>query len=1230
MAKTLVGPFKVSDKEYKEIQRRIARKKKREAAKKYPAQPGVQKYLPKGPSQATKERQLRAVATGKRVVLPGGKTGKNPQHIANQQRAEMRRFLQEYVRQFKNRNELKEVSGDIGKAGKQVLGAIEDLGTVIGGKALSDLGKGVPSRGGALSAGAGAEIDRKAEEAAKRLTKNAAAVIDLTARPSYGVSSGVKAAIKGEDIPKAVGKGLQGKDRGGFASVLKELGVKNKTVRDIAGFAGDVALDPTTYLTLGAGTVTSSVAKQAGRNASKLAAKQGLKGKARDKFISDAKNKAVKAYLAKGGTEGRGVQVGMRASIPLTSKQAQVSTTGKTTAKLGRAKIKKLSGENTRTLSEATERVRTSKPVAGVTETLSPTARPKGMKRDVWETLQRETGSARSRIAHGESKANRYEMAVKKAKITPDDIKRKENFTAAQLRNGEGGPALKRLQQIMDEARTVQRKAGVDVPEFVPGAMTRQQKKRLSRAGRKDVKGQQRLVTTAKKKLQREKAKLAVMERSSTQVPKAQLTRQKNRVAQAEINVQQVSELDTALPKRLPNESSRDLVLRTAQMGGRRGKAARAIAAENDEDALSYVLHARKSSLQKEEAERLTTGFPSRQSKPTKGKQRTIRKKLENLEERGLPTDFETAAGPIVRTVTRRAESNAALSDMWQGIKQHSRKVQKGKPINLDEGEAIYKFDPQNPGNLVRVAGWEEPGKVRGIEASIASSKRPRDPSTLVVLEDQIYEKAKELVSAPKAAGSAAGRAVDKTTGMLKKTLLRTPAKYMRDIYGNLEFTYKADVPMIAGSRNAARATRGKAKLERAQMGAKQFAEGTSPEQQVKKLLDQELRFGKYKDTMRNFLDEVEHYGSIDTGYTGAEVVAQGGLPKTATSESIERFLRGIENFHRMMGHAHARGKGASPAGAAKYAKRSYIDYQGRTEAEKSIRRWMMPFWTFMAGNARIQLRTLMERPGKFANFAKTLNLAARSAGYESYMDYFDQLPDYEQTGMTIPVKTKNGVIPLDPSLPIATGLNPFLPGKAPQTFAGALNPVLKLPVELYANKNFFTQQEIKRQDRYNPGASLDAGKVPAPAWAIKAGLTEPVYDKQGKKKFDGWDAYVAHLLNVLPQIRATNKSMTTGAQSTGNTALQFGAGFRLGQTVGGEKSSKSKLYQERDAVNKRIGELEAKGKKGSPEWVKLKARKKALAKELKPNTGGGAGGGEFGGPSVGGSSGEFGGPSGR
>ena len=81
--------------------------------------------------------------------------------------------------------------------------------------------------------------------------------IDYVNRPLYA-SAGFANAIAGgkgvEEALVAASKGISGEERLFYSDVLNTAGVKNKYVRAIGGFALDVALDPTTYLTFGIGS----------------------------------------------------------------------------------------------------------------------------------------------------------------------------------------------------------------------------------------------------------------------------------------------------------------------------------------------------------------------------------------------------------------------------------------------------------------------------------------------------------------------------------------------------------------------------------------------------------------------------------------------------------------------------------------------------------------------------------------------------------------------------------------------------------------------------------------------------------------------------------------------------------------------------------------------------------------------------------------------------------------
>lgn len=72
---------------------------------------------------------------------------------------------------------------------------------------------------------------------------------DIISRPLYSIAGAAKAYVNPEEnILEEAWKGLMGKERETFSDVLKEVGVKNKYVRGIVGFALDVAFDPITYI----------------------------------------------------------------------------------------------------------------------------------------------------------------------------------------------------------------------------------------------------------------------------------------------------------------------------------------------------------------------------------------------------------------------------------------------------------------------------------------------------------------------------------------------------------------------------------------------------------------------------------------------------------------------------------------------------------------------------------------------------------------------------------------------------------------------------------------------------------------------------------------------------------------------------------------------------------------------------------------------------------------------
>ena len=110
-----------------------------------------------------------------------------------------------------------------------------------------------------------------AKEAAPELVKSGmfSRAIDLLMRPNYASAGVAKALVKGENVWDEFWKGIKGQEKETYSDVLGELGWNpttktGKIARGVAGFIGDVALDPTTYLGFGALTKVGR-AKKAGQ-----------------------------------------------------------------------------------------------------------------------------------------------------------------------------------------------------------------------------------------------------------------------------------------------------------------------------------------------------------------------------------------------------------------------------------------------------------------------------------------------------------------------------------------------------------------------------------------------------------------------------------------------------------------------------------------------------------------------------------------------------------------------------------------------------------------------------------------------------------------------------------------------------------------------------------------------------------------------------------------------------
>lgn len=189
---------------------------------------------------------------------------------------------------------------------------------------------------------------------------------EFSLRPTNASAGAASAILRGKgpvEAAKAVGRGLSGKEKKTYSTVLKEQGVGGG-VGATVGFALDMAADPLTYVSFGAGSAARrgalKEAQQAAKRAEAAALEAGLSKtqarlraiQARDKELARATQRA-KAKGEKANTSGVTVRVAGKAvpgveratgTLRHGARRGRQKVTARTPQKVRRA------GENVRTI----------------------------------------------------------------------------------------------------------------------------------------------------------------------------------------------------------------------------------------------------------------------------------------------------------------------------------------------------------------------------------------------------------------------------------------------------------------------------------------------------------------------------------------------------------------------------------------------------------------------------------------------------------------------------------------------------------------------------------------------------------------------------------------------------------------------------------------------------------------------------------------------------------------
>lgn len=229
---------------------------------------------------------------------------------------------------------------------------------------------------------------------------------------------------------------------------------------------------------------------------------------------------------------------------------------------------------------------------------------------------------------------------------------------------------------------------------------------------------------------------------------------------------------------------------------------------------------------------------------------------------------------------------------------------------------------------------------------------------------------------------------------------------------------------------------------------------------------------------------------------------------------------------------------------AAQRTKQFLFDYNNLTNFERQFMKRLIPFYTFTRKNLEVQVRGLLQTPGRTAAQVTILsNIGDVLSGGELTDKERDALPDWIKSGIGI-LKSKNGsTIEILGSLgtPIEQPFQAFQPNQ----FLGSISPLLRVPVEQASGYSFFHGKALSEVT--NAGGFKRAPKV------LKdfIGFTEIT----GKKK-DGttftWSMSLRPermnlILNLPPTSRVFSalKQMDTADISKQSKALQQLIGLR-------------------------------------------------------------------------------------
>lgn len=1023
------------------------------------------------------------------------------------------------------------------------------------------------------------ERKRKRDEKRAEAVAPALKVLDQTLRPTRAIAGATEKIVEGKpsEAVEAARKGLVENKGPLFGTVLRKAGVPN-AVAAPAGFALDVATDPTTYVSFGAGTVAKRAGEKAVRDTMKRASRAGVSREAAEKLAKTARRRAER-----GASQSRGVTVRMGGR--------EAPGVRRATAAAGRT-LRRVTPERGR------EGVREA--VAHV----NPRVTPRGVTREENIVARQAERRARATRAKGVREAqDRGRLLTRTLKKEEHEqiIQAIETRTIGKLPEHLREPAIA-LRSSFRAASRERRRAGLGegvvgrpkatrVAQATPRARTVRE---FGRTGETTIKrGDEQLpgLSSAERaeflRLANQDTPMSAQQgmRLAELTARAKSTAAKGR---AELKVTKHGPRERLVP-----DTSKRLTARVTRPSQEPGSPKEYFARvpEGIIEGTTGLTRAERGSR---------TLRPGSSKRREASRSQTISEYNKAIDE---PAERFSTNVPLV-TANYQMETAGAVAQnrLNRELADSARPVQPGRQVDLRSNESIYH---SAGGRLVKLND-DQLEQVLNARGNVTVNKTPvlrggRVASgRLVALNDAVVDRASKISADPR---TAPGRAFDFAQGKWKRIATTTPGFHVRNMAGDLQMAYLAQSGrrLPANTVQAARALKRQTQRE----GYARKVLAPNPRTQAT------IKVGGKRQNLDEFLDGAMREGVLRSAQVGRELdefrmgtgavegqgrkvlrrqVGEGRVKRTAAAgwRSLNRGFQNREDLMRLSTYKYGLDNGLAPSEAADLAMNFHIDYSDVTQFERQVARRVAPFYTFSARALPMHVKALAQRPGKFAAIEKAREELATAFGLKE--DWEGDTPEWKQRAIPFGVRIGGEDVALDVQLPISM-LNELPVSFDPKEYANELarfagsmmSPAFKIPIEAYTNQSLAFRKPIKGEYQEY---------VAAPSWSTKLpdwmkddlGIVDDYVDPRSGKKVPGWDPWTNYYFSQIPGLAYQFRQLTTeGSLQSGRQGWQKVSGA-LGvkaDPIVQEAARITELFKQRKDIQDELDKLRARGQRG-------------------------------------------------